>query len=235
VEAGREELNRINVFPVPDGDTGTNFALTLRAVANAVRADRGAPLSVVSRHMAEACVLGARGNSGMLLSHFLLGFKEALAGRETAAAAELATAMRAGSEHLTAALDEPVEGTIVTVARAAADAGEEAAPVTTRIDQWIRHVLTAAQAALERTPRLLAALRQAGVVDAGGKAFVRAIEGIVRAIEGRPVRERQLRSRTWSTNATTASAPRSLFAGRTSLPPPWCAPAFGSLAARSSC
>jgi DegV family protein with EDD domain len=188
VEAGREELNRINVFPVPDGDTGTNFALTLRAVANAVRGDRGAPLSVVTRHMADASVLAARGNSGMLLSHFLLGFKEALAGHEAAASTELARALRAGSDHLEAALDEPVEGTILTVARAAAEAGERAARASHRIDQFIRQVLAGAEAALERTPRLLAALREAGVVDAGGKAFVRAIEGIVRLMDGRRVR-----------------------------------------------
>ena len=188
MEAGREELNRINVFPVPDGDTGTNFAMTLRAVANAVRGDRGAPLSVVTRHMADASVLAARGNSGMLLSHFLLGFREGLAGREAAMSAELARALRAGSDHLEAALDDPVEGTILTVARAAAEAGERAARASHRIDQFIRQVLAGAQAALERTPRLLAALREAGVVDAGGKAFVRAIEGIVRLMEGRPVR-----------------------------------------------
>ncbi len=188
MDAGREELNRINVFPVPDGDTGTNFAMTLRAVANAVRRDRGAPLSVVTRHMADASVVAARGNSGMLLSHFLLGFKEALADHTVAVSTELARALRAGSDHLEAALDEPVEGTILTVARAAAEAGERAARVSHRIDQFIRQVLAGAQAALERTPRLLAALREAGVVDAGGKAFVRAIEGIVRVMEGRPVR-----------------------------------------------
>jgi fatty acid kinase/fatty acid kinase fatty acid binding subunit len=188
VAAGREELNRINVFPVPDGDTGTNFAMTLRAVANAVHRDRGAPLSVVTRHMADASVLGARGNSGMLLSHFLLGFKEGLDGHEEAVSTELARALRAGSDHLEAALDEPVEGTILTVARAAAEAGERAARVSQGIDQLIHQVLAGAETALERTPRLLAALREAGVVDAGGKAFVRAIEGIVRLMEGRPVR-----------------------------------------------
>jgi fatty acid kinase/fatty acid kinase fatty acid binding subunit len=191
VEAGREELNRINVFPVPDGDTGTNFAMTLRAAADAVRGDRGAPLSVVIRHMADGCVRGAHGNSGMLLSHFLLGFQEALDGREVAVSAELARALRTGSDHLEAALDEPVEGTILTVARAAAEAGEHAARVSPHIDQFMHQVLAGAQAALERTPRLLAVLREAGVVDAGGQAFVRAIEGIVRLMEGRPVRAPQ--------------------------------------------
>lgn len=188
VDAGREELNRINVFPVPDGDTGTNFALTLRSVAVAVRGLRRAPLPAVTRAMAEGSLLGARGNSGMLLAHFLLGFRDALGNRERAAAADLAVAMRAGSNELAAALDEPVEGTILTVARAVAEAAERATRLTRRIDEFMRQVLVAAEAALARTPELLAVLREAGVVDAGGKAFVRAIEGITRLIEGQPVR-----------------------------------------------
>lgn len=138
--------------------------------------------------MAEGCVLGARGNSGMLLSQFLLGFKDSLGERERAGAAELATAMRAGSDQLAGSLDEPVEGTILTVARAVAEASERAATLTRRLDEFMRQVLAGAQVALDRTPQLLAALREAGVVDAGGKALVRAIEGIVRLIEGRPIR-----------------------------------------------
>lgn len=188
VDAARDDLNRINVFPVPDGDTGTNFALTLRSVAAAVGRLRGASLPTVARAMAEGSLLGARGNSGMLLSHFLLGFRDALGRRETAGPADLALAMRAGSDQLAAALDEPVEGTILTVARAVADAAERAGRLTRRVDEFMRQVLAEAQAALERTPQLLAVLREAGVVDAGGKAFVCAIEGIVRLMDGHPVR-----------------------------------------------
>lgn len=188
VDAGRDELNRINVFPVPDGDTGTNFALTLRSVAVAVRRLRGAPLPAVTRAMAEGSLLGARGNSGMLLSHFLLGFRDALGSLEQAAPADLAVAMRAGSDELASALDEPVEGTILTVARAVAEAGERATRLTRRVDEFMREVLAGAQVALARTPQLLAVLREAGVVDAGGKAFVRAIEGIMRLIDGERVR-----------------------------------------------
>ena len=188
MDAGREELNRINVFPVPDGDTGTNFALTLRSVAVAVRGLRRAPLPAVARAMAEGSLLGARGNSGMLLAHFLLGFRDALGDRERAATRDLAVAMRAGSDELAAALDDPVEGTILTVARAVAEAAERATRVTHRIDEFMGEVLAGAEAALARTPELLAVLRDAGVVDAGGKAFVRAIEGITRLIEGQPVR-----------------------------------------------
>src|ERR687895_1348106 len=100
VAAGREEINRINVFPVPDGDTGTNFSLTLRAVADALRALGDAPLPETGRTMARAAVLGARGNSGMMLAHFLLGFSDALGDRATASATDVAAAVRAGADRL---------------------------------------------------------------------------------------------------------------------------------------
>lgn len=185
VEAGREELNRINVFPVPDGDTGTNLALTLRAVAQALDPLERAPLPDVTNAMANACVLSAHGNSGMLLSHFLLGFREALGSRTSARPADVAAALRAGSDRLSSALDEPVEGTILTVCREAADAAEAASDMA-GFEPFLRRTLDGALAALDRTPELLASLKEAGVVDAGGKGFVRLLEGVLRLIEGAP-------------------------------------------------
>lgn len=187
VDAGREELNRINVFPVPDGDTGTNFALTLRAAADAVRGTASNDLSAVTRAMAEACVFGARGNSGMLLSHFLLGFRDSIGNRSIASTGEVARAIRTGADRLYESLDDPVEGTILTVSREAAEAAEWAAQRTHNFLELMRHVLERAEASLRRTPELLEALREAGVVDAGAKAFVRVIEGIVRFMEGDPI------------------------------------------------
>ncbi|MBK8004361.1 MAG: DAK2 domain-containing protein [Gemmatimonadetes bacterium] len=127
VAAGREEINRINVFPVPDGDTGTNFSLTLRSVADALRALGDAPLGVTAKTAARGAVLGARGNSGMMLAHFLLGVSDSLDGLPQATAQEMARAVRAGVERLYASLDDPREGTILTVARDAAHAAERAA------------------------------------------------------------------------------------------------------------
>src|SRR5262245_25561612 len=127
VQAGRDELNRLNVFPVPDGDTGTNFSLTLRAVADGLAAQGGAPLGTTAATAARAAVLGARGNSGMMLAHFLLGFAESIGDRETATPPIVAQALRRGADTLYASLDEPREGTILTVAREAAGAGERAA------------------------------------------------------------------------------------------------------------
>ena len=187
VAAGRDEINRINVFPVPDGDTGTNFSLTLRAVADALRALGDAPLPETGRTMARAAVLGARGNSGMMLAHFLLGFSEALGNRPSATAREVAAAVRAGSDRLYASLDDPREGTILTVARDAAAAAERAAADSPDIAEFMRRLLAEGEAALARTPELMAVLREAGVVDAGGKGFVRMLEGVVRYIEGDPI------------------------------------------------
>jgi len=187
VAAGREEINRINVFPVPDGDTGTNFSLTLRAVADALRALGDAPLSETARAAARAAVLGARGNSGMMLAHFLMGFAEALGDREQATAGQIAAGLRRGADRLYESLDDPREGTILTVAREAAAAAERAAADSADLAEFMTRLLAEAEQALARTPELLAVLKEAGVVDAGGKGFVRMIEGVVRFIEGDPI------------------------------------------------
>lgn len=187
VAAGRDEINRINVFPVPDGDTGTNFSLTLRAVADALRALGNASLADTARTAARGAVLGARGNSGMMLAHFLLGFSDSLGERQIASARDIATALRAGADRLYASLDDPREGTILTVAREAALAAERAAADSPDVSVFMSRMLKEGEAALARTPELMAALKEAGVVDAGGKGFVRMIEGVVRLIEGDPI------------------------------------------------
>ncbi|MSR05759.1 MAG: DegV family protein [Gemmatimonadetes bacterium] len=185
VDSRREDLNRINVFPVPDGDTGTNFAMTLRAGAEAVRHLEDASLATVASAAAEACMDSARGNSGLLLSQFFLGFRDAIGDRETLDTHELAAAIRRGADQLGAALDQPVEGTILTVCRDVAAAAEVSAGKTSRHDELLRGVLQSAWESLERTPDLLLVLREAGVVDAGAKGFVLAIEGVVRMMDGR--------------------------------------------------
>jgi hypothetical protein len=187
VAAGREEINRINVFPVPDGDTGTNFSLTLRAVCDALRALGDAPLSVTAKTAARGAVLGARGNSGMMLAHFLLGFAEVMEGKEQATAQEVAEGFRRGADRLYDSLDDPREGTILTVAREAAHAAARAAADSPDILLFMTRLLREGEIALARTPELMAVLKEAGVVDAGGKGFVRMLEGVVRYIEGDPI------------------------------------------------
>jgi DegV family protein with EDD domain len=187
VAAGRDEINRINVFPVPDGDTGTNFSLTLRAVADALTALGDAPLPETARTLARAAVLGARGNSGMMLAHFLLGFTDALGDRRIATAPDIASAIRQGADRLYESLEDPREGTILTVARDAAIAGESVARTSPDLGEFMRRLLEEGEAALARTPELMQVLKDAGVVDAGGKGFVRMLEGVVRYIKGEPI------------------------------------------------
>ena len=187
VAAGREEINRINVFPVPDGDTGTNFTLTLRAVADALRALGDASLGDTARTAARAAVLGARGNSGMMLAHFLLGFAEGLGDKPAARARDIAVAVRRGAANLEASLDDPREGTILTVAREAAAAAERGADQSEDISEFMQYLLREGEVALAHTPELMSALKDAGVVDAGGKGFVRMVEGVVRLIHGDPL------------------------------------------------
>jgi hypothetical protein len=187
VAAGRDEINRLNVFPVPDGDTGTNFSLTLRAVADACRALGDASLSETARTIARGAVLGARGNSGMMLAHFLLGFAEGIGERASATAPEIAAALRKGADALQTSLDEPLEGTILTVAREAAAAAERAAANSPDISVFMARMLVEGEEALAHTPELLAVLKEAGVVDAGGKGFMRMVEGVVRFIQGDPI------------------------------------------------
>lgn len=172
----RAELNRINVFPVPDGDTGTNLALTVRCIADRLRKCRDRSVSAVARQAADAGILGARGNCGMILSHFLLGFSAAVEGRVRLSPADFAAALRSAADHLYRSLERPIEGTILTVIRETADEAERAG--SGDFAELAALLVARAKNALARTPDLLPALRAAGVVDAGAKGFVHLLEGI---------------------------------------------------------
>lgn len=181
----RGELNRINVFPVPDGDTGTNLALTVRAIADHLRRNDDPAVADVAREAAQAAVLGARGNCGMMLSHFLLGFADQVRDRVRITTEDFGQALRCGVQNLQQALERPVEGTILTVMRDTADAAER----TKYRDfmEMLPHLVEEAQASLARTPDLLPVLKTAGVVDAGAKGFVSLLEGVVLFIHGDPI------------------------------------------------
>ena len=185
VQRQRAELNRINVFPVPDGDTGTNLALTASAIADALRPCREESAGLVARRAADAAILGARGNCGMILSHFLLGFSESIDTRPRLATPEFRHAMRHGVDHVYRALERPVEGTIITVMR---EVAEEAEVSPTRdFAELVERLLKRANLALERTRDMLPVLRAAGVVDAGAKGFVALMEGVVGFVRGDPI------------------------------------------------
>ena len=181
----RQELNRINVFPVPDGDTGTNLALTVQAISDRLRRNQDREVSAVADDAAEAALLGARGNSGMMLSHFLLGFAAQLKGRRRVGTRGFAGALRGGIDNLYSALDDPVEGTILTVIRDTAEAANETR--ATDFVPYVDRLVDAARQSLERTPSLLPVLKAAGVVDAGGRGFVHMLEGVLLLINGDPI------------------------------------------------
>ena len=180
----RRELNRINVFPVPDGDTGTNLSLTVRAISDRLRGNADRDVSAVAHAAAQGAILGARGNCGMLLSHFLLGFAQHLQGRERIGTDEFSLALRGGAEHLHASLEEPVEGTILTVIRDTADAA--AASSVSDFIPLVELLVQEARQSLARTPDLLPVLKSAGVVDAGALGFVSLLEGVLLYVHGEP-------------------------------------------------
>lgn len=184
----RQVLNDLNVFPVPDGDTGTNMYLTLRSAALETARLRGAPLSEVAAKAAEGSLMGARGNSGVILSQMLRGFAHHVRNRESIDTFVLATGMREAAAAARQALVRPVEGTIVSVADAAADAAYGLAIKEPDFYRLLAGVLRSANDALDRTPDQLAVLKEAGVVDSGGAGFVYFLEGILRFLPDQQVR-----------------------------------------------
>ncbi len=180
----RADLNRINVFPVPDGDTGTNLSLTLASIVERLRLTEATGVGAVAREVADAGVLGARGNCGMILSHYLLGFAEAIEAHARVTVSEFTRALRAAADHVYRALERPVEGTIITVMRETAEEAERNG--TRDFVPLLEALLARARDALARTPQMLPVLRKAGVVDAGAKGYVHLLEGIVEYINGDP-------------------------------------------------
>ncbi len=194
----QDELNRLNVYPVPDGDTGTNMALTMEAVVAelgevetpaSASTTRGAHPSMVEvcRALAHGSLMGARGNSGVILSQILRGLVEVVGERDAVRAPDLAAGLRRASAAADDAVLEPVEGTILTVARAAADAasaggtGEDVETLVELLDRTSRAV----HEAVDRTPELLDVLAAAGVVDAGGLGFALLVDALLHVVDGR--------------------------------------------------
>jgi uncharacterized protein len=184
VQQQRSELNRINVFPVPDGDTGTNLALTASSISDTLRGMQEPRLDVTARAAADAAIMGARGNCGMILSHFLLGFSDAVAGADRLRAPAFAEALTTSAEHVYRSLERPVEGTIISIMR---EVAEEAKAARTRdFADLLEVLLLRARDACRRTPDSLPVLRQAGVVDAGALGFVHILEGVGAYVHGEP-------------------------------------------------
>ena len=185
LDKSASDIDALNVFPVPDGDTGTNMLLTMRSsIEEAYRApDRSA--SAVAQAMAGGAMVGARGNSGVILSQIWRGLAQSLAGKESFTGSDLADALQQASKMAYKGLSNPVEGTILTVAREASSAAQvQAASGTDDLISVMEAVVSAARDSVANTPSLLPVLKEAGVVDAGGQGLYTILEGALRYLKG---------------------------------------------------
>lgn len=180
----KEAIDALNVFPVPDGDTGTNMYLTLMAAVREVEKVKTDSVSKVAEAASHGALMGARGNSGVILSQLLRGFAKQVSGRETINAEELARGLSAASQKAYQAVMKPIEGTILTVAREAAKEAMATAKKGGNVLAVLQANLLKAEQTLAQTPKMLAVLRDAGVVDAGGRGLVVALEGALRVLQG---------------------------------------------------
>ena len=186
--AHREAINRLNVYPVPDGDTGTNMALTLGSVCEEL-ATADDDMASTCKAVSHGSLMGARGNSGVILSQILRGLAEVWREADDAGPAEVATAMEQASTAAYGAVMKPVEGTILTVVREASEAAVERAGAGGSLVDVLDAARERGADALARTPELLPVLAQAGVVDAGGSGFLLLLDVLLSVVDGRPVPE----------------------------------------------
>lgn len=187
LDNNKTAINNMNVFPVPDGDTGINMTLTLSTVKNLQGFD--GPISECSSKISDMVLRSARGNSGAILSLFFRGMAKALAGLENADATDIAKAFRRGTDEAYKAVMNPTEGTILTVMRKTAEEAEEIAKTRFAgdVEGMFVYLMDIAQEALDKTPEQLPILKEVNVVDAGGYGFVTALGGMTAALEGKPV------------------------------------------------
>ena len=184
LEKSSAEIDALNVFPVPDGDTGTNMLLTMRSTLEEAYRAPDHSAAGVANAVARGALMGARGNSGVILSQIWRGLAQGLADKETFDAADLADALHQASLTAYKGISNPVEGTILTVIKDAASAAQEACGGEADLVSVMGATLTAARESVANTPRLLPVLREAGVVDAGGQGLYTILEGSLRYLSG---------------------------------------------------
>ena len=179
-----ERINSLNVFPVPDGDTGTNMKLTIEGGVLEGKNLNEENIEITSKALARAMVLSARGNSGVILSQFFKGLSLGLEGYNFVNVKEFANAMIEGTKRAYSVVSNPTEGTILTVMREAGEASFKEINDDTTLEEYLSSYLMEANASLQRTPELLPVLKKAGVIDSGGAGFILIIEGMLKAITG---------------------------------------------------
>ncbi len=184
LEEHREAINALNVFPVPDGDTGSNMSATMQAAIRQIADSEETSAGVIASKLAHGALLGARGNSGVILSQTLRGLAQGLDKKDTFSAPDLAAALQEASRLAYRAVIKPVEGTILTVVRQSAEAAQRSAERGDDLVGMLQEVVTAARQSVANTPELLPTLKQAGVVDSGGQGFCTILEGVWRYVRG---------------------------------------------------
>lgn len=177
-------INSLNVFPVPDGDTGTNMLLTISAVARAVAEAPDSGIGALAKRAADSAIMGARGNSGVILSQIFRGIARGLAGKQEATSSAVGKAFQYGVLYAYRAVSRPVEGTILSVAKGIAKGAHRAVRETVPFADILQEAITAGREALRRTPEQLPILKQAGVVDAGGQGLITFLSGCLEGLEG---------------------------------------------------
>lgn len=187
IEAKKEYINELNVFPVPDGDTGTNMSLTIMAAAKEVSAIEKLDMTTLAKAISSGSLRGARGNSGVILSQLFRGFTKAIKEHKEIDVTTLATACVKAKETAYKAVMKPKEGTILTVARGIAEKAEELSWETEDLEIFIPQVLAYAEEVLQKTPEMLPVLKEAGVVDSGGQGLLEVLKGAYDAFLGKEI------------------------------------------------
>jgi DAK2 domain fusion protein YloV len=189
LELSRGRIDDLNVYPVPDGDTGTNLALTTRGIVEALESTAATDRPALAREATRAALMSARGNSGVILSQIVRGAAEVLGAAETIDSATVARAFRGASDEAYSAVRKPVEGTMLTVIRELADAAEEDAGRNDEPAELLTRLVERGEEAVARTPEQLEILREAGVVDAGAAGLVELVRGLAATASGEPLAE----------------------------------------------
>ncbi len=194
-----DEVDSLNVFPVPDGDTGTNMSRTIEGGINAVASKEEKNLGLLGKDFSKGMLMGARGNSGVILSQIFRGICRGFEGKEEVNAAQLAEAYKVGVKQAYGAVVTPVEGTILTVFREASEAAAKAVNKDSTINEFFEAHLKQASISLKKTIDLLPVLKEAGVIDSGGAGYVYIVKGMVKFLDGEKI-EQELSSSSESSN-----------------------------------
>ncbi len=202
----RDLVDKLNVFPVPDGDTGTNMSLTISYAMKELSKVENDDITQIGKAVSKGSLMGARGNSGVILSQIIRGLAKSIEGKDKLSSEDLAKALKNGSDTAYKAVIKPIEGTILTVVRESGEFAIKAAKKENDILKFLEAVIKEANESLERTPELLRNLKEAGVVDSGGKGLVLIYEGMYEALKGNPVKVKDANSNQVQTVQTGSSS-----------------------------